>query len=241
MQIQLSTRDFSIRCSWPRITRRCQSRHGPASAVGWWVAIFPAMSIINACGLFWFKILKHIRYIRDPRLFGALTMRSPVVKAIRLEESDSDCDLPLVKQIRKPWGQGKAALQKQKRARLAHLITGFLMSRLDAEEIQRTGQIFPRGTLKKRVLRKVFSWTPCIKGRVFTKPLLKLVVRKIIREVGIVPMDPKKTFGSFVNQQARRFGMLARQAKRIKSFEDFGVESVGCMICWNRILLISIY
>ena len=161
-------------------------------------------------------------------------MRSPVVKAIRVEEYADDFPVvkfSAVKQIRKPWGEGKAALQKHRRAQLANVITGNLMSQLDVEEIQRTGQIFPRGSLKKRVLRKVFSWTPSIKGRVFTKPLLKLVTRKIIREVGIVPMDPKKTFGSFVNQQARRFGMLARQAKRIKSFEDFGVESAGCIIC----------
>lgn len=123
--------------------------------------------------------------------------------------------------VRKPWGQGKAAVQKYRRNNLAFEIAGLLTERLDEETAQCTGQLLPRGGLKRKSSRKLFDWVhdPKFKGnaRVFTKPLLRLVIKKILREVGPIPMDPKKSYGTFVGQQAKRLGVLIRKAKRIKA------------------------
>ena len=132
-------------------------------------------------------------------------VRSPVVRAIR---------------IRKPWGKGKAALQKRCRQSKASEIASLLLDRLDGESIQMTGEMFPRGTLKSRRNKSAFSWVSGYTGRVFTKPLLKLVVRKVYRGIGPIPTNPKLSYGAYVNQQALRLGQLVRQAKRLKQVRE---------------------
>ncbi len=128
-------------------------------------------------------------------------MRSPVVQAVR---------------IRKPWGYGKAAVQKLQRQNTACEIATCLNERLDCENIQVTGELFPRGTLKSRKVKLLFEWVPDYKGRVFTQQLLKIVVRKLMRWIGPIPTNPKMSYGCFVKRQAQRLGQLIRQAKRVK-------------------------
>ena len=118
---------------------------------------------------------------------------------------------------RKPWGQGKAAQQKHVRNRIAFEVSQLIQDRLDWDQVQMTGQLFPRGTLKKPANKKVFSWVHSYSGRVWTKALLKQVVRNLVRAIQNIPMDPSKPFGHFVKQQSKRLGILIRQAKRIKA------------------------
>lgn len=119
--------------------------------------------------------------------------------------------------VRKPWGQGKAAQQKYTRRCTAFNIAQLLNDRLDHDQIHMTGVLFPRGTLKKRSNRRLFEWVPQYHGRVFTKPLLKQVVRVLLRTNPNIPMDPSQTWSSFVSIQSKRLGRLVRQAKRIKA------------------------
>ena len=117
---------------------------------------------------------------------------------------------------RKPWGQGRAAQQRCQRNRVAFDVAQVLQDRMDVDHVQMTGQLFPRGSLKRRANKEFFNWVHTYNGRVWTKPMLKQVVRDLLRTID-VPMDPAKTFGSFVTQQAKRLGSLIRQAKRIKA------------------------
>lgn len=126
---------------------------------------------------------------------------------------------PVVIAIRKPWGEGRAAMQKQKRQSNPTLIASRLLDRLDVDNIQLTGQLMPRGTLKKRSIRALFTWVHEFPGRVFTYPLLKMVVRKLLRSIGDVPRNPKQSYGGYVASQAKRLGILAHRAKRIKNKE----------------------
>ena len=119
--------------------------------------------------------------------------------------------------VRRPFGHGQAALLKNRRNYLATAIAQRLWDRLDMDRVQMTGEVLPRGTLKKVANRKLFEWIHEIEGRrIYTKPLLKLCVKKLLRFVGPIPMDPKLPYGTFVKQQSCRLGSLIRQAKRIK-------------------------
>ena len=132
-------------------------------------------------------------------------VRSPVVQAIR---------------VRNPWGKGKAALQKKRRQSKASEIASLLLDRLDGESMWMTGELFPRGTLKNRRNKAIFSWASGYTGRIFTKPLLKLVVRKVLRAIGPIPSNPKLSFGAFIKQQALRLGQFIHQAKRLKQVRE---------------------
>lgn len=123
---------------------------------------------------------------------------------------------PVVKAIRKPWGCGKAAIQKHLRNTKAAEIAELLLDRLDVENIQLTGSIFPRGTLKSSKNRGLFNWVGNYSGRVFTRSLLRLTVKKLLRYIGPIPLNPQQSFGSLVQQQSERLGRLVRQAKRLK-------------------------
>lgn len=117
---------------------------------------------------------------------------------------------------RKPWGQGRAAQQRHQRNRTAFDVAELIKDRMDLDQAQASGQLFPRGTLKRPANKKLFDWVHRYSGRVWTKQLLKQVVRVLLRTIQNLPMDPSKTYGQFVSQQSKRLGFLIRQAKRIK-------------------------
>lgn len=119
---------------------------------------------------------------------------------------------------RKAWGQGKAAQQTYRRKCSAFEISEILEENLDEDRIARTGQIFPRGGLRKKSTKKIFGWVHRFQGRTFTKPLLRQAVRNLMRAMPNMPRDPSKTYSTFVAQQAKRLGYLVRQAKRIKEW-----------------------
>ena len=116
---------------------------------------------------------------------------------------------------RKPWGQGKAAQQKYRRNALAFSMSELLMDRLDMDKVRMTGQLVPRGDLKKETNRTLFDWVnnSQFNGRTFTKPVLRLVIRKLMRNITF-PLDPENK--NFVAQQAKRLRTLIRSAKRLK-------------------------
>lgn len=117
---------------------------------------------------------------------------------------------------RKPWGQGRSAQQRSQRNRTAFEVAQLIKDRMDVEQAQMTGQLFPRGSMKRVANKELFGWVHTYSGRVWTKPMLKQVVRVLLRTIDI-PMDPSKTFGSFVTQQSKRLRHLIRQAKRVKA------------------------
>ena len=123
---------------------------------------------------------------------------------------------PVTIAFRKPDGCGKAAQQKFARNRKASVVAYFLLDRLDLEAIQMTGQLMPRGSLKRRQNRQIFDWVGQFNGRTFTSQLVRLVIKKLMRMVGQIPLDPKVTYGAYVKQQSKILRKLIRQAKRLK-------------------------
>ena len=119
---------------------------------------------------------------------------------------------------RKPWGQGKAALQKHVRNRTAFEAAQLVLDRMDLDQVQMTGQLFPRGTLKKPAIKRMFDWVHSYQGRVWTKAMLRQMVRILMRSIPNIPVDPSKKIVTFVKQQSKRLGILIRQAKRIKAW-----------------------
>ena len=120
--------------------------------------------------------------------------------------------------LRKPWGQGKAALQKNRRNRLAQQIADTLRNRLDADRITTTGELFPRSSFKRASMKELFDFCKTYPGRTFTKALCKLVIRKLVNDLGrdVIPKDPNMTFGKFIAKQGLKFQRLVQKAKRVK-------------------------
>ena len=120
---------------------------------------------------------------------------------------------------RKPWGQGPAALLKNRRNTLASNIAKILEARLDADRISSTGELFPRWSFRKASMRELFSFSTAFTGRTFTRALCKLVVRKLVMSLGkdSIPRDPEVSFAKFLNKQAAKFKNLIAKAKKVKA------------------------
>lgn len=115
---------------------------------------------------------------------------------------------------------GRASVQKHTRNSYAFEIAGLLLDRVDRDQVNMTGQLFPRGGLKKPSNRRLMDWVHDKRfkdKRMYTKALLKLTIKKILRDLGNIPRDPDVSYGTFCNQQAKRLKELVRRAKRIKA------------------------
>lgn len=118
--------------------------------------------------------------------------------------------------IRKPCGTGRAAQQKFARNRKASEVASYLYERLDLDTVQMSGQLMPRGTLKRRQNRHIFEFAGNFHGRTFTSQLVRLVIKKLMRMVGPIPQDPNLSYGAYVKQQSKILRKFLRQAKRLK-------------------------
>lgn len=119
---------------------------------------------------------------------------------------------------RQPWGKGRAAKQKRKRNKLACVITDLLLQHIDPDNVEMSCQLFPRGSLKKRRLRSMFSWCsdPKFLGRKFTKKLVESVTRKLCHAVHLHP-PPGKKFQDLVKDQSARLTNLVKAAKKLEA------------------------
>ena len=59
---------------------------------------------------------------------------------------------------RKPWGQGRAAQQRYQRNRTAFDVAQLTKARMDVYQVQMTGQLFPRGSMKKLANKELLDW-----------------------------------------------------------------------------------
>ena len=125
----------------------------------------------------------------------------------------------MAKPQRKPKGEGKAALQRKARNEKARNIANEIWQRLDADLVDATGQLFPRGSTRKVAVRDLFgSWIHEIKGRVFTWKLCCSVCRHVISLLGhSPPRDPGERFSTYIGTQAERLRRLARAFRKRSS------------------------
>ena len=114
---------------------------------------------------------------------------------------------------------GRRSLQKVHRQDLAKEFSARLIDRLNIEDVERSGRVVPRGSLKRRCVRNLFNFIPGrFSGRVFTKKLCRLIVRDLVRRLDFVPIrDPLESFGTWVNREAGRLQQIAQRAKKLLS------------------------
>ena len=123
---------------------------------------------------------------------------------------------------RKCHGEGRASIQKKQGIERQDEIAGWLIPLLDLERVERTGTLFPRGTIKKVKVKAIFHpWISQLQGRrILTTALCRAVVRSILGQLQFVPpRDPKMSLWTYVCMQGRRFQTLARSAKRLGSLK----------------------
>ena len=117
---------------------------------------------------------------------------------------------------RKPHGQGKLAVQRQRRGRLSDWLSSQLLEKMDLESTESTGVLFPKlSGMKKRRHRAKFGFLGAVEGRVFTKKLCILTCRKLVHRLPFrLNFDPRVDQEAFLEAQAARLKTLAKKAKR---------------------------
>ena len=98
-------------------------------------------------------------------------------------------------------------------------------------DVNRTGEMFPRGSLQKLVMRRFFAFvhdSRCA-GRFFTARLCRLVVRKLYSELLLSPArDPSVSLQTWLSKQGQRLQYLCMRMKR--STYVFPEEPSSCEV-----------
>ena len=118
---------------------------------------------------------------------------------------------------RKASGSGPAAIQKEERVRKVRKLLKWVFPLLDVEKIEQSGDIWPRGNLKKRDAARLFNpWIHKCAGRWFTHAVRKCLCKRIVEKLGFQPpRDPKSSYQAYICSQAARLKDLVRQAKKM--------------------------
>lgn len=119
---------------------------------------------------------------------------------------------------RRAHGEGRRAEQKRARIRIQNMIVQWILPLLEVELIESTGSLFPRGSLKSRRNKAIFSpWVHRLCGsRVLTAGLCRGVCRGIVHKLNFhPPRAPAQTFPEYIRTQGRRFQTLCRAAKKL--------------------------
>lgn len=120
---------------------------------------------------------------------------------------------------RKPHGAGPASHLQVARAKKARRIASWLKPGLEqrARKIHATGEIFPRGGLRKAKVRRLFEgWVHKCQGkRVLTKALMRTTIQEVVNILGFYPTrSPDELYSDWLLRQANRLHELLRQAKK---------------------------
>lgn len=116
--------------------------------------------------------------------------------------------------MRKPFGEGKLACQRQRRKQLCKKLSAQLLGILDVELAERTGCLFPRcQDLRKRHNQK-FRILRHYSGRVFTQKLCLTVCKSLMRQLNLA-VDPSLDLDTAARSQAKRLQKLAKRSKRL--------------------------
>ena len=87
-----------------------------------------------------------------------------------------------------------------------------------ADVVNHTGELFPRGDLRKKKVRTLveFASGPACRGRVFTTRVCRMAIRKLMRSDLELkpPRDPEESWNTWLDRQSRRLQVLVRSAKK---------------------------
>lgn len=116
-------------------------------------------------------------------------------------------------------GCGPAAALLRARTKKGRRLARWLLPYVQQREatIQRTGDLFPRGNMKKVKVRRMFSpWLHKTGNvRYFTKPVTKCAVEVLLGSLSFVPpRKPGERWDKYVACQAARLHELGRAAKK---------------------------
>ena len=143
----------------------------------------------------------------------------------------------MAKRPRAKNGEGRAAKQTAARNKLAAKVAKWLLPWINANKVEATGCLFPRGCLKKKGVRRLTSsWLHKLDGRrCFTKCLLHRVCDELVHKLGFIPpRQPSVSFQDYLGQQSARLGAIIRQAKKARS------DSTLAWICFWRFTVIYV-
>jgi len=119
----------------------------------------------------------------------------------------------------------RRSLQKSQRQERSEFVVDKLKALVfdddHLELVAKTGELFPRGSLKQPRLRRAFSFTAECIGRFFTARLCRVIVRKLMRDLGICPiLAPGQSLRNWLELQSNRLKYLSARSKRSTSVDD---------------------
>lgn len=134
---------------------------------------------------------------------------------------------------RQAHGEGRRAQQKRRRIEIQNMIVQWILPLLEVEAIQSTGSLFPRGSLKSRRNRAIFSpWVRRLSGsRVLTAGLCRGVCRGIVHELNFhPPRSPTQSFTEYIRMQGKRFQILCKAAKKLKAMDNSETQLIAAWL-----------
>lgn len=117
-----------------------------------------------------------------------------------------------------PREPGRMVQQRLERERRAKAFVSAIWGKLDMGLIEQTGVIFPRGGLKRKGSRRLFSFVAegGYKGRWFTKKCCSKIVSVILARLPFVPpRDPSMEHSAYVEAECNKLMRLASRAKKL--------------------------
>lgn len=117
---------------------------------------------------------------------------------------------------RKPHGEGKLALQRVRRQKLASWLADKLVKNMDVTAAEESGTLFPRSVdFKKKKIRKAYGFLRELGGRVYTNKVCMLACRILLQKLPFrVNYGPRVDQETYLAQQCRRLKLLSTKSKR---------------------------
>ena len=136
-------------------------------------------------------------------------------------------------------GDGPGACLQKEREKRAKRLVKYVWPRLDFEKISKTGQLWPRGSLKKRKVRAIFKdWIFRTSGhRYFTKNVCRRTCEILVEQLQYYPTrPPRQSYNQWIQEQCQRFHELCRNAKKRYCRDVMGSAYLTCMVpCLDQV------
>ena len=128
-------------------------------------------------------------------------------------------------------GRSHVALQRAQRAtRASDLSDALWRVHMPHSDLEVTGELFPRGTLRRRSNRQRLAFLADFAGRFFTRKICLKAIKKLVHEHDLRPLrQPSESMAQWCQRQAVKLQRVAKRAKAMHRAADARTRAVAAI------------